>query len=157
MSQFAKKNENSIQAHFETFLPRKPQDKELNTKWIYLVFNLYAVVTSCKKSEKFSISICEKTPDDCLIKMWQTCCDNLFEVFVIFLKHFKVIWKISDPLRDLVSFVQFLKSEHTHGGKLLLAKLQAEVIILSWVFFAFFKLYKWCQMVPARLKYHSLG
>ena len=51
-------------------------------------------------------------------------------------------------LRDLVAFVQFKKHENTHGGVLILVKLQAEscnftkINTPSWVFFTFFKLCK---------------
>ena len=52
---------------------------------------------------------------------------------------------ITDALRDLVLFVQFKKRENTHGGVLLLVKLQAEAIlertnIPPWVFLTFFEL-----------------
>ena len=56
---------------------------------------------------------------------------------------------ICDALRDLVPFAQFKQRENTHGGERLLVKLQAEACnftrknIPPWVFFTFFKLYKW--------------
>ena len=36
--------------------------------------------------------------------------------------------------------------KNTHGGVLLLVKLQAKSNIPPWVFFTFFKLYKWYQI-----------
>ena len=36
--------------------------------------------------------------------------------------------------------------KNTHGGVLLLVKLQAKSNTPSWVFFTFFKLYKWYQI-----------
>ena len=58
-----------------------------------------------------------------------------------------------DTLRDLVPFVQFKKHEKHLGGVLRLVKLQAEVCNFTksdtppWVFFMFFKLCKWYQIV----------
>ena len=57
-----------------------------------------------------------------------------------------------DALRDLVPFVQFKKRESTHGGVLILVKLQTSACNFTksntspWVFFTFFKLYKWYQI-----------
>ena len=56
---------------------------------------------------------------------------------------------ICDTLRDLVPFVQFKKCENTHGGMLLLVTatlLNVTLLHGSWVFFKFFKLYKWYQI-----------
>ena len=56
---------------------------------------------------------------------------------------------ICDTLRDLVPFVQFKKCENTHGGMLLLVTatlLNVTLLHGSWVFFTFFKLYKWYQI-----------
>ena len=36
--------------------------------------------------------------------------------------------------------------KNTHGGVLILVKLQAKINTPSWVFFTFFKLYKWYQI-----------
>ena len=53
-----------------------------------------------------------------------------------------------DALHDLVSLVQFKKRENTHGGVLLLVKLQAKAWNFTksntppWLFFTVFKLYK---------------
>ena len=53
---------------------------------------------------------------------------------------------ICDALCDLVSFVQFKKRENTHGGVLLLVKLQ----VFSFMdFLTFFKLYKWYQIAKS--------
>ena len=41
------------------------------------------------------------------------------------------IWIIYDVLRDLVSFVQLKKRENTHGGVLLLVKLQVFSFLAS--------------------------
>ena len=55
---------------------------------------------------------------------------------------------VCDTLGDLVTCAQFKKRENTHGGVLLLVKLQTEGCNFTksntslWVFFAFFKLYK---------------
>ena len=57
------------------------------------------------------------------------------------------IWSISDALRDLVPFVQFIKRK-THGGMSLL-KFKTHFTKSNtppWVFFAFLKLYKWYQI-----------
>ena len=67
-------------------------------------------------------------------------CENLSEK----------ILSMCDALRDLVPFVQFKKREK-HGGVLLLVKLQAFCNFTKsntppWVFFTFFKLYKWYQI-----------
>ena len=54
--------------------------------------------------------------------------------------------KICDALHDFVPFVQFQKSKNTHGGVLLLVKLQVFSFTKSnippWVFFTFLKLHK---------------
>ena len=42
--------------------------------------------------------------------------------------------------------VQFRKRENTHGGVLILVKL-AKINTPPWVFFKFFKLYKWYRIV----------
>ena len=50
--------------HFGTFLLCKPQNKNFcqnNFKYFDNFFSLYAVVTSCKKSEKSTPSVCYKT------------------------------------------------------------------------------------------------
>ena len=63
-----------------------------------------------------------------------------------------VIKKMCGALRDLVPFVQFKKHEKYHGGVLILVKLQASACKFTkinappWVFFTFFKLYKWYQI-----------
>ena len=60
--------------------------------------------------------------------------------------------KHGDVLRDLVPFAQFKKRENTHGGALLLVKLQTKACnftksnTTSWMFFMFLKLYKWYQI-----------
>ena len=56
---------------------------------------------------------------------------------------------VCDTLRDLVPFVQFKKRENTHGGVLILVKLQATTTKTNtptWVSFTFFKLYKWYRI-----------
>ena len=65
---------------------------------------------------------------------------------------------ITDALRDLILFVQFKKRENTHGGVLLLVKLQAEAIlertnIPPWVFLTFFELYKWYRIAKRTTYY----
>ena len=58
---------------------------------------------------------------------------------------------ICDPLRDLVSFVQFKNRKNIHGGVFLLVKLQAKACNFTksntppWVFLTFF-MYKWYQI-----------
>ena len=53
-----------------------------------------------------------------------------------------------DALRYLVPFAQFKIRENTHGGVLIIVKLQAEAYNFTkinthlWVFFMFLKLYK---------------
>ena len=48
---------------------------------------------------------------------------------------------------NLESFVQFQKREKHHGGVLILVKLQDfKSNTPPWVFFMFFKLYKWYQL-----------
>ena len=49
---------------------------------------------------------------------------------------------ICGALCDLVPFVQSKKRENTHGGVLILTKINTS----PWVFFKFFKLYKWYQI-----------
>ena len=53
---------------------------------------------------------------------------------------------ICDVLCDLVSFVQYKKHENTLGGKFLLLNTPA------WMFFTFFKLYKWYQIAQRKGK-----
>ena len=68
-----------------------------------------------------------------------------------------------DALRDLVLFVQFKKRENTHRWMLLLVKLQAKACnftksnILPRVFFKYFKLYKWYQIVSYYMTDHALS
>ena len=58
----------------------------------------------------------------------------------------KMIW---DALLDFAPFMQFKKRKKHHGGVLLLVKLQSGAFHFTksntppWVFFTFFKLYKW--------------
>ena len=54
-------------------------------------------------------------------------------------KNYRRVTKICDTLRDLVPFVQFKNVKNTHGGVLLLVKLQAEAKSNTspWVFFTF--------------------
>ena len=60
---------------------------------------------------------------------------------------------ICGALHDLVPFVQFNKRENTHGRVLILVNLQASACTFTkintplWVFFMFFKLYKWYQIM----------
>ena len=62
-------------------------------------------------------------------------------------------------LRDLVTCAQFKKRKNTHGGVLLLVKLQTEACNFTksntppWVFFTSFKLYEWYQE-PNRATHH---
>ena len=55
-------------------------------------------------------------------------------------------------LSDLVPFVQFKNRGNTHGGVLILVKLQAAACNFTkintppWVFFTVFKLYKWYKI-----------
>ena len=66
-------------------------------------------------------------------------------------------WKdtYSSNLRDLAPIVQLRKRENTHGGVLLLVKLQALAFSFAnsntfpLVFFTFFKLYKRCQIAKS--------
>lgn len=57
-----------------------------------------------------------------------------------------IVMQIRDALRDLISFVKFKKDQSTHGGVLLLVKLQDKACnfnksnIPVWVLFTFFKL-----------------
>ena len=51
-----------------------------------------------------------------------------------------------DALGDLVLFVDLKNMKNTHGGELLLVKLQASKHTQPWVFFTFFKLFKWYQI-----------
>ena len=66
---------------------------------------------------------------------------------------------ICGALRDLVRFVQFKKREKHLRGVLLLIKLQALACKFTksntppWVFFTFFKLYKWYQIVKSTTYY----
>ena len=53
------------------------------------------------------------------------------------------------PCRDLVPFVQFKNEKITHGGVLLFAESNTP----PWVFFTFYKLYKWYQIVQ-RITYN---
>ena len=56
--------------------------------------------------------------------------------------NFSVIF-ICDALRSLVPFVQFKNVKNTHGGVLLLFTKGSTP---PWVFYTFFKLYKWYQI-----------
>ena len=56
-----------------------------------------------------------------------------------------------DALRDLVLFVDLKNTKSTHGGELLLVKLQASKNTHPWVFFTFFKLYKWYQIITQNI------
>ena len=56
--------------------------------------------------------------------------------------------RICGTLRDLVPFVQFTKRENTHGG--------VRTNTPPWLFFTFFKLYKWYQ-IAQRVTYRQLG
>ena len=71
------------------------------------------------------------------------------------LQTFPTDWLVKETcaeLHDLVTFVQFKIRENTHGGVLILVKLQAEAFNFikintpPWVFFTFLKLYKWYQI-----------
>ena len=59
---------------------------------------------------------------------------------------------IFDALRNLLPSIQFKKRKKTHGGVLLLVKLQVLACNFTkkntppWVFFMFFKLYKWYEV-----------
>ena len=70
---------------------------------------------------------------------------------------------ICGALRDLVPFVQFKRRENTHGGVLLLVKLQVSAYNFTksnttpWVFFTFYKLHKWYQIVQASQMYWFAG
>ena len=55
----------------------------------------------------------------------------------------------SDALHNLVPFLQFKKRENTHGGMLSLACTFTKSNTLPWVFFMFFKLYKWYQIAQS--------
>ena len=63
--------------------------------------------------------------------------------------------QLCDALRDLVPFIQFKNVKNTHGGELLLVKLQASTCnfternIHSWVFSTFFKLSKQYQIAKS--------
>ena len=63
--------------------------------------------------------------------------------------------EFSDALRDLIPFVQSKNVKNTHGGVILLIKLQASAYNFTksntppWVFFTFFKLYKWYQIAQS--------
>ena len=50
-------------------------------------------------------------------------------------------FNICDVLLNLVPFVQFEKQENTHGGVIFSTKSNTP----PWLFFTFFKLYKWYQ------------
>ena len=71
--------------------------------------------------------------------------------------------KRGDVLRDLVPFAQFKKRENTHGGALLLVKLQTKACnftksnTTSWMFFMFLKLYKWCQIAQNITYYPTMS
>ena len=53
-----------------------------------------------------------------------------------------------DALPDLVSFAQIKKVKNIHGGVLLLVSCNfTKSNTPPWVFFTFFKLRKWCQIV----------
>ena len=54
---------------------------------------------------------------------------------------------ICDVLRDLVPFVLFKKSEKHPWRSVTFSKVVTKSNIPQWVFFTFFKLYKWCQIV----------
>ena len=62
---------------------------------------------------------------------------------------------IYDGVGDLVPFIQFKNVKNTHGGVLLLVKLQAKSNTPSWVFFTFFKLYKWYQIAHRIMKVYN--
>lgn len=84
-------------------------------------------------------------------------------VLISFSWNLFVLWlNICYTLRDLVSFVKFLKNvKNTHGGVLLLIKVQALACIftkrdpLPRVFFTLFKLYKWYKSRKACVSYEG--
>ena len=60
--------------------------------------------------------------------------------------------RICDVLRNLVPFVQFKNVKDTHGWMLLVSEASACNFTKSntpWVFFTFFKSYKWYQMAQS--------
>ena len=57
--------------------------------------------------------------------------------------HYSIHYTICGALHDLVPFVHFKERENTHGGVLLLVKLQAKNNTPPWTFFTFFKLCTW--------------
>ena len=71
---------------------------------------------------------------------------------------FDLMDSICDVLRDLVPFEQFKNVKNTHGEVLLSVKLQAKTCNFTksntppWVFFMFFRLYKWYQ-IAQRISY----
>ena len=66
---------------------------------------------------------------------------------------------LCDVLRYLVPFVQLKNMKNTHWGVLLSVKLQSETYKFTeintplWVFFTFFKLYKWYQEIAQSIIY----
>ena len=76
--------------------------------------------------------------------------DLFFQMFhPCFLEFWTSIW---DGLPDLYHLYSFKNVKNTHGGMILLVKLQSSVYNFtksytpSWMFFTFFKLYKWYQI-----------
>ena len=70
---------------------------------------------------------------------------NLPLLFIIFYMVFKAMWTyICDVLRDLVPFVQFKKREKHPQRNATFSKVKSNTP--PWVFFMFFKLYKWYKI-----------
>ena len=61
---------------------------------------------------------------------------------------------ICDALRDLIQFVQSKNVKNTHGGMLLLAKVQAKSYTPPWVFSRFL-IVQMAPNCPKRLMYKS--
>ena len=75
----------------------------------------------------------------------------------------KLYWRVKSISCAIRYYLYNLKNvKNTHGGVLILVKLQAEACNFTkintppWVFFTFFKLYKWYQ-IAQRITYNHFG
>ena len=96
----------------------------------------------------FSYLVFLSLPFSLVHEHWDVCFQLcIWNVYLMFL-----VAAHCDALHDLAPFVQFKNVKNTDGGVLLLVKVHPEACNFtksntpSWVFFTFFKLYKWYQI-----------
>ena len=93
-----------------------------------------------------SIVLKNKNPYKCRLKHIQSDFSINLGKIPMYLIIMNIIYRC-DTLRDLVPLIQFKNVKNTHEGVLLLEKLATLLNTPPLVFFTFFKLYKWHQIV----------